>query len=109
MTPKRDRVARTVRARIERGDYPDGHHLSQAQLAAEFGVTRHVIWPALAALQDEGLVSIVDNRFLVNASHVARQLQGIIQRLDDIERLVRVIGRERLTREGFKPYQHRRR
>jgi DNA-binding GntR family transcriptional regulator len=89
MTPKRDRVARIVRARIERGDFPDGHHLVQDRLAAEYGVNRDVVWYALAALQREGLVSLVDNRYVVNASHAARQLEGVIQRLDDIERLVR--------------------
>jgi DNA-binding GntR family transcriptional regulator len=108
-SPKRDLVARIMRARVARGDYPDGHHLSQTRLAAEFRVTRHVIWPALAVLQREGLVSLVDNRYLVNASHATQQLEGIIQRLDDIERLVRVIGRERLAKEGHEPYQCRRR
>jgi hypothetical protein len=68
-----------------------------------------VIWPALATLQKEGLVSLVDKRYAVNASHVTQQLEGIIQRLDDIERLVRVIGRERLTKEGHEPYRCRRR
>jgi DNA-binding GntR family transcriptional regulator len=57
-SPKREFVARIMRARIARGDYPDGHSLSQAQLAAEFGVTRHVIWPALATLQKEGLATL---------------------------------------------------
>jgi DNA-binding FadR family transcriptional regulator len=54
VTAKHDRVARLVRARIERGEFPDGHHLVQGKLAAEYGVHRDVVWQALSALADRG-------------------------------------------------------
>jgi len=86
MTAKRERVAREVRAAILRGDYEDGHHLSQRRLAAEFDVDRSVVWYALTALRDEGHVSRDNrNRFYVNASYVTRQLQSVLNRLADVQ------------------------
>jgi DNA-binding FadR family transcriptional regulator len=100
MTAKRDRVARLVRARIERGDYADGQHLVQSELAAECGVTRRVVWQALADLQDEGLVSAVrlggQQRYLANASHLSRQLQQVLnltKRLNLMEKQVTALCR----------------
>jgi DNA-binding GntR family transcriptional regulator len=89
MTPKRDRVAKAVRARIERGDYADGQHLIQDKLAAEYGVDRQVVWYALARLEEEGFTSLVSNRYLVNATYVSRQLQRVLNRLDDLEHMAR--------------------
>ena len=83
---KAQRVARLVRARIERGGYPDGHRLVQDRLAAEFGVGRSVVWQALAELQDDGLVSRVrlsgQPRYLVNATHASRQVQRLLNWLE---------------------------
>ena len=86
-TPKRDRVARGVRAAILRGDYADGFALSQGKLAARYGVHRDVVWRALADLEDEGHVSADEqHRFRVNASHVSHQLQLMRNRLARVER-----------------------
>ena len=86
-TPKRDKVARGVRAAILRGDYADGFALSQGKLAAEYGVHRGVVWRALAALEDEGHVSADEqHRFRVNASYVSHQLQLMRNRLERVER-----------------------
>jgi DNA-binding GntR family transcriptional regulator len=68
MTPKRDRVAKAVRARIEHGDYADGQHLIQDKLAAEYCVNRDVVWFALGQLQKERFTSLVSHRYLVNAT-----------------------------------------
>ena len=88
-TPKRDRVARGVRAAILRGDYADGFALSQGKLAAEYGVHRGVVWRALAALEDEGHVSADEqHRFRVNASYVPHQLQLMRNRLERVERYI---------------------
>src|ERR1700692_3013331 len=98
--PKRDRVAKGVRAAIESGYYADGQLLSQERLAAEYGVDRGTVWNALAVLRHEGLTSLVANRYVVNANHVSRNLERVLSRLDDIEQLVRIAGHERLAGVG---------
>ena len=92
-TPKRDRVARGIRAAIRRGDYPDGFALSQDKLAAQYGVNRQVIWHVLTALKREGHVSSDEQRtFHVNASYASHQLQLMHNRLELIERFtVRIL------------------
>jgi DNA-binding GntR family transcriptional regulator len=86
-TPKRARVACGIRTAIVRGDYADGFPLSQAELAAEYGVNREVVWSVLAALEREGHVSSDErNRFHVNASYASRQLQLTRNRLELLER-----------------------
>ncbi len=87
-TPKRDRVARGIRAAILRGDYADGVALNQSKLAARYGVHWSVIWNALADLEREGHVSRDgQRRFHVNASHASHQLQLVQNTLDRVERL----------------------
>jgi DNA-binding GntR family transcriptional regulator len=98
-TPKRERVARGLRAAILRGDYADGFALSQGKLAAEYGVNRHAVWSALAALEREGHVSSdARNRFHVNASYASQQLQLTRNRLELVERytarLLVILGRD---------------
>jgi hypothetical protein len=52
-------------------------------------VNREVVWFALARLESEGFTSLVSNRYLVNATHVSRQLQRVLSRLDDVEHMAR--------------------
>jgi DNA-binding GntR family transcriptional regulator len=78
VSAKRDHVARQVRARIERGEYADGQPLVQTRLAAEYGVHRDVVWQALADLRQEGWVAYAGSRYLVNATHLSRQLQRVL-------------------------------
>jgi DNA-binding GntR family transcriptional regulator len=86
-TPKREQVARGVRAAILRGDYADGFALSQEKLAAQYRVHRDVVGHALAALEREGHVSRDErNRFHANASYASRQLQLTRNRLELVER-----------------------
>jgi DNA-binding GntR family transcriptional regulator len=89
MSLKRERVARGVRAAIERGEYADGQHLIQQRLASEYGVHRGVVWSALADLKEDGWVSYTNRRYLVNATHVSRQVQPVLnfaKRLDLMEK-----------------------
>jgi DNA-binding GntR family transcriptional regulator len=100
---KRERVARQVRARIERGDYADGQPLIQARLAQEYGVHREVVWFALAALRHEGWVAFAGNRYLVNATHASRQLQRLLslaERLDLMEKKLDALCRYLLPPAG---------
>jgi DNA-binding GntR family transcriptional regulator len=88
-TPKRDRVARGIRAAIQQGDYADGFPLSREKLAAEYGVHREVVWAVLVALEREGHVSSDErNTFHVNASYASHQLQLMRNKLERIERYI---------------------
>jgi DNA-binding GntR family transcriptional regulator len=101
---KRDFVARGIRAAIVRGDYADGFVLSQDKLAAEYGVSRQVVWNALAALEREGHVSSDRHRFHVNASYVSPQLQLMRNRLELVERytsrLLVILGDDPINSRG---------
>ncbi|WP_159810665.1 GntR family transcriptional regulator [Cellulomonas citrea] len=57
-----DRLADAVRERILTGAIPAGSQLRQAELAAEFEVSRTPIREALRQLQASGLVDVVPNR-----------------------------------------------
>jgi DNA-binding GntR family transcriptional regulator len=101
-TPKRERVARGIRAAILRGDYADGFALSQDRLAGQYGVHRDVVWHALAALEREGHVSPDERgRFHANASYASHQLQLMRNRLDLVERftsrMLVILGDDPLT------------
>ncbi|MER6052947.1 GntR family transcriptional regulator [Streptomyces sp. NPDC001793] len=55
--PKWHQIAEVVRRRIERGEYPARHLVSEVQLENEFGVTRTTVRKATAALREEGLIT----------------------------------------------------
>src|SRR3954453_6131176 len=50
-------VAETIRRRIGVGDYPSGALETEAQLGADFGVSRITVRKALELLRDEGIVT----------------------------------------------------
>lgn len=54
--PKWEQIAAELRARIESGEYPDRHKLSEVKLEQEFGVARVTVRKATAALRTEGLI-----------------------------------------------------
>lgn len=54
-----EQIATTVRGRIAEGEYPPGTRLpSEAQMIAEYGVSRPVVRQAIAALRAEGIVTV---------------------------------------------------
>ena len=55
-------LARELRAGIQRGDYPPGVRLRQADLAERFGVSTTPVREAFALLQAEGLLRIDPHR-----------------------------------------------
>jgi len=57
-----DEIAAMIRARIMSGDIPIGAQLRQAELAADFGVSRTPVREALRQLQAGGLIDVVPNR-----------------------------------------------
>src|ERR1700684_4550393 len=58
-------VGRALRRRILNNELPAETRLVEANLAAEFGVSRGTIRDALRSLQAEGLIAIVPRRYSV--------------------------------------------
>lgn len=58
-------VTRALRHRILNNELPADSRLVEANLAAEFGVSRGTVRDALRSLQAEGLISIVPRRYSV--------------------------------------------
>jgi DNA-binding GntR family transcriptional regulator len=82
-----EELAERIRERIMTGEIPIGAQLRQAQLAAEFGVSRTPIREALRQLQTGGLITVVHNRGAVvrvpspwevrSAHEVRAELEGL--------------------------------
>jgi DNA-binding GntR family transcriptional regulator len=58
-------VGRSLRHRILNSELPAGTRLVEANLAAEFGVSRGTIRDAMRGLQSEGLIEIVPRRYSI--------------------------------------------
>ncbi|MFB9909656.1 GntR family transcriptional regulator [Allokutzneria oryzae] len=70
-------LASTLRAAIERGDYPPGSTLpKQEELAAEYGVNINTVRKAVAVLEAEGLVTPVRRRGTVVRERPAMKRLG---------------------------------
>lgn len=82
-----DELANQIRTRIMSGDIPIGAQLRQAELAADFGVSRTPVREALRQLQSGGLIEVQPNRGAVvrvpapwevrEAYEVRAQLEGL--------------------------------
>jgi DNA-binding GntR family transcriptional regulator len=57
-----DNLAASIRAMIMSGEVPIGAPLRQAELAAQFGISRTPVREALRQLQNGGLIEVVPNR-----------------------------------------------
>jgi DNA-binding GntR family transcriptional regulator len=54
--PKWVQIYEVVRARIESGEYPPHHLISEVQMEGEFGVARVTIRKVTAQLREDGLI-----------------------------------------------------
>lgn len=54
--PKWRQIADWLRAKIESGEYPPGHMVSEVQLVEYFGTARETVRKATKALREEGLI-----------------------------------------------------
>ncbi|MEV0583025.1 GntR family transcriptional regulator [Nonomuraea sp. NPDC050310] len=54
--PKWVQIYEVVRARIESGEYPPNHLISEVQMESEFHVARVTIRKATAQLREDGLI-----------------------------------------------------
>jgi GntR family transcriptional regulator len=57
--PKWEQIADAIQARIDSGEYPPRHRLSEVQLEAEFGVARGTVRKAVGHLRKQGAVTTV--------------------------------------------------
>ncbi|MDT3395605.1 GntR family transcriptional regulator [Streptomyces sp. B1866] len=57
--PKWQQIAEALRERIETGEYPPRHLISEVALEKEFGVNRLTVRKATKALRDQGLIVTV--------------------------------------------------
>jgi DNA-binding GntR family transcriptional regulator len=93
-----DDLAARIRAKIMSGEIPIGAPLRQAELAAQFGISRTPVREALRQLQTGGLIEVVPNRGAVvrvpvpwevrEAYEVRAELESLaarraVDRLDD--------------------------
>jgi DNA-binding transcriptional MocR family regulator len=61
--PKRIKLARILRVRIQRGDFSSGQYLSRIELAAEYGVSPDTVLYALSLLTANGYVKAEEYDF----------------------------------------------
>jgi GntR family transcriptional regulator len=54
--PKWQQIAKTIKGRIESGEYPPGRLISERWMVEEFGVAGGTARKAIKALRDEGLI-----------------------------------------------------
>jgi hypothetical protein len=61
--PKRIKLARILRVRIQRGDFKNGQYLSRIELAAEYDISPNTAFYALSALYVNGYMSAEEYDF----------------------------------------------
>ena len=85
------RVARGLRERLRTGALPPGTVLSQADIAAEYGVSRIPVRDALHILSTEGLVDLGVSGAVVSGMSIA-ELQELYEMREAIEPVVTAIA-----------------
>jgi DNA-binding GntR family transcriptional regulator len=85
------RVARGLRDRLRTGALPPGTVLSQAEIAAEYGVSRIPVRDALHILAGEGLVDLGVSGAVVTGLSI-RELQELYEMREAIEPVVTAIA-----------------
>src|SRR5215469_4548045 len=72
-----ERVGRALRHRILNNELPADTRLVEANLAAEFGVSRGTIRDAMRSLQSEGLIAIVPRRYSIVTRMSAQDAEDV--------------------------------
>jgi DNA-binding GntR family transcriptional regulator len=96
---KLDHVAAQLRERIISGEYPRGHKLKQADIAAELGVSVTPVREALKALEMEGFVVSEPHRGLSVPDIDPERAQEIFELRVDLERMLAFKAAQRATKE----------
>ncbi|MCY4245312.1 MAG: GntR family transcriptional regulator [Gammaproteobacteria bacterium] len=80
-----ERIVQTIRTRILYGDYEPGRHVSEQQIATEFGVSRTSVRGAMHFLCAEGVLSLVPNRGAVVPKYDRRLIENTIEIVEHME------------------------
>ncbi|BBQ00137.1 GntR family transcriptional regulator [Burkholderia sp. SFA1] len=98
---KLDHVAERLRERIISGEYPRGHKLKQADIAAELGVSITPVREALKALEMEGFVVSEPHRGLSVPDIDPMRAREIFELRVVLERMLAFKAAERATKEDI--------
>jgi DNA-binding GntR family transcriptional regulator len=93
-------VGRALRHRILNNELPADTRLVEANLAAEFGVSRGTIRDAMRSLQSEGLIAIVPRRYSIVTRMSAEDAEDVCYAryvLEDASVVSGLTGREELA------------
>ncbi|MCW4385072.1 GntR family transcriptional regulator [Salinibacterium sp. SYSU T00001] len=94
-----DDLAARIRSKIMSGEIPIGAPLRQAELAAEFGISRTPVREALRQLQTGGLIEVVPNRGAVVRVPVPWEVREVYEVRAELEALAAKRGVKRMTPE----------
>ena len=98
---KLDHVAERLRERIISGEYPRGHKLKQADIAAELGVSITPVREALKALEMEGFVASEPHRGLSVPDIDPHRATEIFELRVVLERMLAYKATERATKDDI--------
>jgi DNA-binding GntR family transcriptional regulator len=90
-------LAREVRAGIQRGDFPPGSRLRQADVAERFGVSTTPVREAFALLQAEGLLRIDPHRGAFVSNPSEKDVSEYYEIREVLEDLAITLAAERIT------------
>jgi DNA-binding GntR family transcriptional regulator len=101
--PVVDRIAGRIRSAIARGTLAPGQRLVEAELTAEFGVSRASVREALTRLAAEGIVDYVRNRGAIVHRMSRRDVRELFEVREVLEGLAARLAAARLDKSGMRP------
>lgn len=94
-----DELAAAIQARIMSGETPAGTRLKQAQLAAEYQLSRTPIREALRKLQAEGIVEVLPHQGAVVLGPTVRDIREAYELLAELEGMAAALAARSITRD----------
>ena len=94
-----DQLREAIEEKIAMGDFPPGKRLDEAELLAEFGVSRTPLREALIQLDSQGLVEIRPRRGAVVAEVSAQQLIEMFEVMGEFEAMCGRLAARRITED----------
>jgi len=92
-----DQLREAIEEKIAMGEFPPGKRLDEAELLAEFGVSRTPLREALIQLDSQGLVEIRPRRGAVVASVSAQRLIEMFEVMGELEAMCGRLAARRIT------------
>jgi DNA-binding GntR family transcriptional regulator len=96
-----DRLAATIRSRVQSGEIEVGSWLRQETLAAEFGVSRTPIREALRKLQAHGIVEVKPHRGALVRGPTGREIRDAYEVRAELEGLAAELAASRIDDRGL--------